>query len=438
MYILTIEKVVYGGYGLAFHKDKTFFVLNSFPNDVVCVKILYKKKQSYFCQIVNIIKPSKYRTVSRCEKVDVCGACDWVNINYDDQLELKRNYYKEIFSFRDQHLEIEKSPQIDFYRNKSFFPVQCNKNKVHIGMFARNTHVIVEHNTCYLYPPILKNIIEIIREWVIFAKIKPYDEEKQTGFLRYLGFRCSTDLKSILVIIVTKTNRLNFSDQLVSMLTTRFTEIKGIVQNIQPFPNNVILGDNTIVHFGDPFYFDSLNDFKIKIHYKAFFQINKNQALKIYHDILDWIDKDDFVIDAFSGIGSIGLYVAKKARKVLCIEQNLDAVASGIDSAALNQLNNIEFIHDLTENHMYNLLEKESNINVIIFNPPRKGLEKRTIYEVCKSKIKKVIYMSCDPMTLNRDIKLFKENGYDLFFLKGYDMFPHTWHIESLAVFIKM
>jgi len=433
--IIEISKLVYEGYGLGFHEGNTYFVLNALPGDVVKVQVLYKKKNSFFCEIVEVLKPSRYRGSIRCDISNVCGACDWVNIDYAKQIELKSMMFRDIYK-RENIEDIEKSPTVDYYRNKCFFPVKSRNDKAVIGMYSRGTHEIVEHRQCFLYPDKFAKMIDVIKEWIVTAKVKPYDEVTHLGDLRHIGFRATNDLKSIIIILVTRTRKLPFTNQLVNSLTQKFPEICGIVQNVQNKKNNAIMGNDDKILYGNPYFIEILDDKSFKIHYKAFYQVNIKQAVNIYNEIARHCSNNEVVIDAYSGIGIIGSFVSSKAKKVFCIEENPDAINCGKECLKMNDINNIVFsdLGDKNEiDEIKNILSKNT-VDTIIFDPPRKGIDKKIIKLVSNFIVKKIIYMSCNPVTQLRDIELFIKQGYILTLLKGYDMFPHTWHIETLGV----
>ena len=439
---IKVEKVVFEGFGIGYLKNggkiedtadefTTVFIINGLPNDIVVAKFLYKKKKSFFCDIENIIQPSPFRDLTRCKNSLKCGACDWVDVSYNKQIALKTKLFNEIYGMK--NLKVVKSPKIDYYRNKCFFPVQMKNKEVRIGMYSRNTHEIIPHEHCYLYPQVYKKIIYIIHKWILTAKIEPYNEKTQKGNLRHIGIRSSEDLSSIIVILVTKTKKISFPKVLVQKLRAEVPELCGVVQNFQPENSNVILGRDFKNLWGHQFYTESFANLKLKINHQSFFQINTFVAKIIYQDILANIDYGDVVIDAYSGIGTIGFFVAQKAKQVICIEETESGNIAYAVSQRQSKVSNIIQIHAKTENVIGKVL-KENNVDVIILDPPRKGLEKSIIEAISDKMIKKIIYMSCNPMTHKRDLELYKQKGYKLTCLKGYDMFPHTWHIESLAV----
>jgi 23S rRNA (uracil1939-C5)-methyltransferase len=431
--MIKIKKIVYEGYGLGYEIDNpdspTYFVLNAFPDDIVKVNVLYKKKTSLFCEIAEIVTPSPYRGDTRCEVSNLCGACDWVIIDYIKQIELKSNIYQDIFG--SGHI-IEPSPVVDFYRNKCFFPVQKIDDTISVGMFERNTHKVIKHDNCYLYPSVFAEISKTIVDWMITAKAEPYDETTHTGLVRHIGIRCSSDMSEIQVILVTTKTKIPFSKMLVNSLLDKFSNIKSIVQNIQSARSNVIVGEKDKLLYGSYFISDKVGHLRLCVHYAAFLQINLAQAEKIYTKISEFVSSNNKVLDAYCGIGSIGLFIANKVKQVYLLDENTAAYQSQQKTIELNNLSNVVAGQGKSK------LDGTLDYDVIIYDPPRKGLDRETILSFANSQHdKKIIYLSCNPSTQRRDIEIFNSIGYKVTYLQGFDMFPHTWHIESLAVLEK-
>jgi len=463
---IKIQKTVYNAYGLAYHDNHTIFVQNALPEDILAVTPLYSKKNSIFCEIYEILQPSPLRGPTRCPLTTTCGACDWVNIPYENQLSLKSAIYNEIYNgiiplslgkggllamppegvrvvSRSTHKNVEipfeksdiisPSPSIDHYRNKCFFPVQAQNNEIKIGMFARNSHQIIHHDHCYLYPPIYKQITNHIKDWITNTNSQPYNETDHSGNIRHIGIRSSQNLAQILIIIVTKENTLPKKDSLIKSLTSTFPKITGIIQNIQPRPNNTITSDHSLTLYGHDYLEDTLNNITLRIHHNAFFQINSAQAQIIYNDILTHLDPQDIVLDAYSGIGTIAFCIHHKVKKVICIESSPAGHTANLQNQKLLHTKNITAINQKTETILTKTLI-DHKINTIIFDPPRKGLDKSIISTLATHKIPKIIYLSCDPTTQKRDLLTLQDIGYKITTLQAYDMFPHTYHIESLAI----
>ena len=209
----------------------------------------------------------------------------------------------------------------------------------------------------------------------------------------------------------------------------------GVVQNINPKQTNVILGDDEKILFGREYIFEKMEDLKFKLHYKSFFQINNSVAHEIYKTVKSFINSDETIIDAYSGIGSIGMYISDKAKEVICIENNKAATEDAKYNAKLNEINNCSFICDNVERALPEQC-REKQIDTIIFDPPRKGLQPEVIAAI-PDNLGKIIYISCDPTTQARDVALLLEKGFKVLFMKSFDMFPQTWHIENLVVLEK-
>lgn len=431
---LKIEKLVYKGYGLGFNDSNPIFVPNSVPGDVVNVEIEYQKKDVFFGKIKELIIRSPHRIEPDCEVFGKCGGCDWLNIPYDKQLAYKQLIINEIFK-NIPILQIKKiiaSPQQEYYRNKSFFPISEIHAQPVIGMFERKSHTVISHQHCKLFPPIFAKIIESFLSYMKLANVPVYNERTGKGTARHLGIRYSKTTGDILVVLVTRSRKLPFSKQLVRTLTEEFPEIVGIVQNINPKKTNTILGNENKLLYGRAHIFEKIGKKKYKLHSSSFFQVNSGIAEQMYDFCRVHIDKNDKIIDAYCGVGSIGIFVADKAAEVIGIENNIFAVQDAVANTKLNKVENCSFIKGDVEQELPTLCRKEK-FNTIIFDPPRRGLDEHLIKNLSDN-IKKIIYISCNPTTQVRDAKLLMERGFKIISMQPFDMFPHTYHIENVLV----
>ena len=432
---IQIEKLVFKGYGLGFENFRPVFVLNAVPGDILDVKIINQKKDVLFGQIHRIIKSSKFRIKPECDVFGKCGGCDWLNISYQEQLRFKQVIITEIFHKiqRGKIDQIISSPNQFYYRNKSFLPLAELNNEPIIGMFERNSHRVISHHKCFIQPEIFDQISSQFLVYIKQSKASIYNEIAGKGTIRHLGFRISQATSEILVIIVTRSSKLPFTKQLVRTLTGKFPQITGIIQNINPARGNKILGNKEKILFGKSFLEDQLGNIKFQINYLSFFQVNNGTAEKMYAYIQDNIKENSNVIDAYSGIGAIGLFISQKAKKVFCVENNEQAVLDAEYNARRNNIRNCKFFKSDVEKKVSEFCDKKK-INTIIFDPPRKGLKERIIKTVSKNKIEKVIYVSCNPSTQVRDVVKFIENGYQIEKIQPFDMFPQTYHIENVII----
>jgi 23S rRNA (uracil1939-C5)-methyltransferase len=434
---IKVEKIVNKGYGLGFYDGKTIFVNNAIPGDVVTIQIMYSKKRNYFAKIIEFEKKSSQRIDKHCEAYGKCGGCNWIDVGYENQIKFKEKLLNETFQKIDEEntkiLPFQASNQSYFYRNKSIMPISGSPENPQIGMFQKETHKIVSHKKCYLQPDIYDEVADVLLNHIKSSKIKIYDEKTKKGNLRHLGFRYSVKTNELVVFLITKNRKLSFTKLLVKNLTDKFPNIVGIVQNINPTSGNTLIGDDEKILFGRNFIKEEIGGVKFNLNYKSFFQINPYQVENLYNYIKDKTNLDEVIIDAYSGIGSIGMYLASKVKKIFAIESNKFSVEDGKLNAELNSLDNIFFYNDLVEKEIGRILDSEK-VESIIFDPPRSGLERSIVEEVCESKINKIIYVSCNPATQARDAKLFQEKGFKILERKGFDMFPHTFHIENVMI----
>ncbi|MDD3050180.1 MAG: 23S rRNA (uracil(1939)-C(5))-methyltransferase RlmD [Candidatus Cloacimonetes bacterium] len=437
---LKIEKIVSQGHGLAYADGKPVFVQSGLTGDVVDLEVIHETGKAIFGRILAYHQHSEFYSEPKCEVFGICGGCDWLNMKYSRQLLVKEQLLRDTFSQLTENCDIFHnicaSPQEDHYRNKVFLPVSKKKKDILFGMFARKTHEVIPHQNCRLHKTILENIADDIINYVRKSNLEIYNELNQTGNLRHIGFRVVEKSGEIVVVLVTKNSKLPFSKQLVRSLTDKYPQVVGIIQNINPKQTNRITGDDSKIIFGRPFLYDSIGEIKLKLHYLSFFQINNLLTECLYQEIEDNIFSGDSVIDAFSGVGTIGLFIAKKANQVVFIESNTQACSDAEDNIKLNNQTNCTVINGKVEEQIQALI-KEQNFNTVIFDPPRKGLDSKTIKAITESGIQKIIYVSCNPATQVRDLKEFLNSGYKLTKVRPFDMFPHTHHLENLAILQK-
>ncbi len=436
---LSIEKIVFKGFGIAYFENYTIMIEHTVPGDLVDVEILYSKKTTLFAKVIKYLKRSPLIKLNRCPVSGICGGCNWVNIRYEEQLAIKnlilQDIYKPIID-KIPPLNISPSPKIDHYRNKTFQPVQLINKAIQSGIYAKNSHEVIPHQHCYIHPPIFDEIIAEVIEYAKKANVNIYNEDDHSGCLKHIGIRQSSLNGNIIVILVTKNKKLPFTKTLVHMLTNKFSNITGIIQNTQSEFTNVILGNEDKILFGNPILLDNLGKVTFEIHYQAFFQVNKSQTEKIYSYIKSQIGHSKYIIDAYSGIGSIGLFLSDENNHVSFIEENPYAHLNAQKNAQMNQIKNTSFYCGKTEDILPKLTQS-NQFDSIVFDPPRKGLDSSIIFLLEKLSIPQIIYMSCNPSTQLRDLILFEKNGYKIQNIQPFDMFPHTWHIETVAVLKK-
>ena len=440
-YIVDIIDNGFEGEGIAKIDGFTIFIPNSIKGEKIKVLIVKVLSSHAFGKIIEIIKKSEYRTEEDCTTYKRCGGCNLRHIDYDETLNIKYNAVKSLAN-KTLKSNIETKPTWAmgnpyYYRNKLQYPVGLDKdgNPV-IGVFANRTHEIIPINECMIQnkksTEIAKFLIELFKKY----NISIYDENTNKGLIRHIVIKTGFRTNEYMVIFVINGNQIPFAKEITIDLKNKFEEIVSIVININKKNTNVILGNENINLLGNGYISDILGDFTFKISPLSFFQVNPVQAEALYNIAIENsnITKQDIVFDLYCGIGTISLFAAKFAKKVYGIEIVEQAIDDAKENARINNINNAEFIAGDTEKVLSDLIENKKIIpDVIIVDPPRRGLDNTTINNILKIKPKRVTYISCNPATLMRDLALL-ENEYNIEFIQPVDMFPFTSHVETITV----
>ena len=427
------------GKGVAKFEKGVVFVDGLFPGEEAEIEITYTRAGSFFGKIRKLLTLSKDRIQPRCPVCTSCGGCQFQQLNYHAQLAFKKNKVKNAF-LRTAKMDVEVNDVIGmedpyFYRNKIQMPVGKDRfGKIVTGFYKANSHDIVPIEKCYIEDersaPILKTIRELMKE----IRIEPYDEDKRTGVIRHILIRASFYKKQIMVVIVTNVNSFPGQRNFVNALTSKHPEITTIVQNINKRDTNVILGNYENILYGKGFIEDSLLGINYQISSKSFYQINPNQTEKLYTTAIKAanLSREDVVFDAYTGIGTIAILAAKHAKHVIGVEIVNQAIRDAIRNAKHNGVSNIEFHANDVSDYMDLMAHNKQSIDVLFMDPPRKGADERFLKSVLTLKPKKIIYISCEPETLARDIKLLSAK-YNIESIQPVDMFPQTHHVETIV-----
>ena len=438
---LKVEDLAHGGDGVAKTKEgMAVFVPLTIPGDLIKAKITKIKKNYAFASLIEIIEAGKGRKKPPCPVYNDCGGCQLQHLEYERELKLKNNNLQQIIKRIAGINEYKKNEVLaaedDFrYRNKAQFPLTLNEEgKITAGFYKRGSHEVVPYHDCLIQHPLINRILKITLKELNKRDLSVYNETEMEGLLRHLVIRVGVCTNQALIIFVTNGKEFSGKEEIAEKIMQAIPELKGVIQNINSKNTNVIFGKKDIIIRGDSYIKEYINKTAYLISARSFFQVNTLQAEKIYNKVLEFLgEKDDQnIIDAFSGTGSIALYIAEKAEKIFAVESLKSAVEDGQKNAELNKIKNIKFINGLVEKELTKILTEEK-IDTIIFDPPRKGLDEKTIDLLNNLEIKKIIYISCNPATQARDLKKLKEK-YELIEIQGVDMFPQTYHIESAAL----
>lgn len=436
-----IEDLAHGGDGVARAENgMAVFISLTLPGDLVKAKITKIKKDYAFAELIEVIEAGAGRIKAPCPVYNECGGCQLQHIDYQKELEFKKNNIKQLINriaeIKDFKLMDVLAADDNFrYRNKAQFPLKINENdQITAGFYKRGSHDIVPNHDCLIQHPLINRILRITLEELNKFQLSVYNEDSLQGLLRHLVIRVGSCTNQALLVMVTNGDDFIDKNLIARTLMRKIPELKGVVQNINNENTNVIFGKKDLLLAGENKITEYIGKTAYLISARSFFQVNTMQAKKLYDTAAEYLgnDRSFKIIDAFSGTGSIALYLADKAEKIYAIESLESAVKDAEENAKLNNVNNIEFKKGMVEEKLPELLEKEK-IESVIFDPPRKGLDEKTVNLLLSSSIEKIIYISCNPATQARDLKKLKEK-YQLVKIQPVDLFPQTYHIESVAL----
>ena len=457
---IEIEKIVFGGEGLGRVDGFTVFVPMSMPGDKLEIDIISVKKSYARGLITRIIEPSKDRIedLSKVSFEDFDG-CDFGMLKYEKQLEYKDKMLEEVLTKISgidlENVQVGKiigSDEKVNYRNKTAEPFFKKDGIIQTGFYSRKSHNVFLAKESLLKSEIAKMIIDkFLQKANSFSgtkkEFKVFNEINNTGFLKQIMVRNNEKNEVMIIVIVNKNSQYN---QLSKVLEEMYDEnecIKSVYISVKTEQNNVILGKN--IHlFGSQYLEEEMERLKFKIYPNSFFQINKKQALKLYDTAIEFLNEEKnnknngkiyekTVIDAFSGTGTIAMMLSKNIKKVIGIESVESSTLAAKLTSYENSIQNVEFVNGKVEKELPKILKRE-NIGAIVFDPPRRGIEEIALKSVIKNKIEKIVYISCNPATFARDVKILTENGYVLKKITPVDMFPQTAHIEVVGLLEKL
>ena len=457
---IEIEKIVFGGEGLGRVDGFAVFVPMSVPGDKLEIDIISVKKSYARGLITKIIEPSKDRIedLSKVSFEDFDG-CDFGMLKYEKQLEYKDKMLEEVLTKISgidlENVQVGKiigSDEKVNYRNKTAEPFFKKDGIIQTGFYSRKSHNVFLAKESLLKSEIAKMIIDKFLQKVnsfsgTKKEFKVFNEINNTGFLKQIMVRNNEKNEVMIIVIVNKNSQYN---QLSKVLEEMYDEnecIKSVYISVKTEQNNVILGKN--IHlFGSQYLEEEMEGLKFKIYPNSFFQINKKQALKLYDTAIEFLNEEKnnknngkiyekTVIDAFSGTGTIAMMLSKNIKKVIGIESVESSTLAAKLTSYENSIQNVEFVNGKVEKELPKILKRE-NIGAIVFDPPRRGIEEIALKSVIKNKIEKIVYISCNPATFARDVKILTENGYVLKKITPVDMFPQTAHIEVVGLLEKL
>lgn len=488
-YAITIEDMGNEGEGIGHIDGMAVFVKDAVVGDVARVKITKAKKNYAYGRLMELITPSQYRVEPICPHARRCGGCSIMQVDYAKQLAWKQdkvmNCLKRIGGISnveelmepiigmeyDAACSVEKFPAIR-YRNKAQFPVRKDKDgNLAIGFYAGRTHSVIDTDVCYLQDKVNDEIIKRFRKFLIDYGVEPYDEERHTGLVRHILTRVGRKTGEVMICViingtelvgvVPSGSKMSQNDEIRESISGRragrsqkymnveqelvkcMEDIPGITSisvNVNREKTNRILGDKCRTIWGSDTISDYIGNVKYQINPLSFYQVNPEQTEKLYGKALEYADLngDETVWDLYCGIGTISLFLAQKAKKVMGVEIIPEAIDDARKNAKMNGFDNVEFFVGKAEVVLPEQYEKHGvYADVIVVDPPRKGCDEVAISTMVKMQPKKIVYVSCDPATLARDVKMLVAAGYEVKKVCAVDQFGHSGHVESVSLLVK-
>lgn len=439
-FTIKIVDIGVNGEGIGKLDNFTIFVESALPGELIKIKIIKLKKNYGYGRLIEILCPSPFRKKPICDHYKNCGGCNILHLDYNEQLRIKSKKIKDnlqkIAKISDVNVPMTIGMNYPFhYRNKASFPVNIT-DSVNIGFFKPRSHSIVNINNCIIQHPINDIVIKKFREFIDETKISIYNEKTGKGDLRHIITRIGNKTNELLICIVVNKNSFSFKNELIKKFKD-IRELDSIVINFNTKNTNVILGDKIETIFGKGYITDYIKDLKFNISPLSFYQVNPIQTEILYEKALEFCDLKDneIVFDAYCGIGTISLFLAKSCKKVYGIEIVSDAIKNAKENAKINNLTNVEFLVGKSEEIIPNLIFKRNIYpDIIVVDPPRKGCDISLLDTISKINIKKIIYISCDNATFSRDLSYLNKFGFKLLKIQPVDMFCMSMHVECVAL----
>ncbi|MFR2271194.1 MAG: 23S rRNA (uracil(1939)-C(5))-methyltransferase RlmD, partial [Clostridium sp.] len=417
------------------------FVDGGLVQDKIKVKITKSKKNYAVGDMIEIIEKSPFRVARKCsENLRQCGGCQIQELDYQKQLDIKTNEVKQVISrigkLDDVVIHDTLGMEHPFrYRNKAQFPIQKKDNMPVIGFYKKKSHDLISTDECIIQHEVNDKIIKIIKTYIRAYNVSIYDEKTHKGLLRHVVTKVGFTTGEVMIVLVANGKKLPYLKELASVLKENIPGFKTLVVNVNTQKTNVILGKENIVAYGDGMIRDYIGELVFEISPLSFFQVNPLQTEVLYNKALEYanLGENDTVFDIYCGIGTISLFLAQKAKKVYGIEIVEDAIKDAKRNAKINNMDNVEFYVGKAEEVVPKMYQEGKRANVVVVDPPRKGCDEKVLDTIISMQPDRVVYVSCNPSTLARDLAYLNERGYKCHEIQPVDMFPHSVHVENVA-----
>ncbi len=435
-YEVDIIDMGFEGEGITKIEGYTTFVKGALKGEKAKIKMVKVNKDYGFGKLLEVTKPSDCREKPMCENFNRCGGCNLQHMTYEAQLDLKtqmvKNTIRKSLGYEPNVNEIIGMGIPYNYRNKSQYPVSNGK----IGFYADRSHDIIENKECVIQNKEIDKVAKYAFELTQKYHVSCYNEKTQKGTLRHIVIRIGVNTGEIMITFITNRSEFKNKENIISDLIKKHPNVVSVIQNVNSENTNVIFGDETITLYGKDYIVDRLGDYKFKISPLSFYQVNPVQTEVLYNVAKQYADLigEEVVFDLYSGIGTISIFVAENAKKVYGVEVVEPAVEDAKENAEMNEIRNVEFLAGEAEKVVPEMYKQGVKADVVFVDPPRKGCDEKLLNTIIEMQAKKVVYISCNPATLARDLKTLTENGYEIKEVQPVDMFPQTCHVETIAL----
>ncbi|WP_246942913.1 23S rRNA (uracil(1939)-C(5))-methyltransferase RlmD [Bacillus pinisoli] len=441
LYQVTFQDLTHDGAGVAKVEGFPIFVAGALPGEKGTIKIVKVKKGYAFGRLMELETRSDDRVEPACPIYKHCGGCQLQHMSYEGQLEAKHKQVVEVLARIGQIQDVPVHPVMGMdepwrYRNKAQVPVGEQEGGLVAGFYQQRSHDIIDMEECLIQEQINDDLVQAAKRICDTHGVRAYNEERHSGNLRHIMVRYGQVTGEAMVVLVTKEDKLPNQDQIVDEIRKISPSIKSIVQNVNSKKTNVIMGDHTKVLWGEEYIYDYIGDIKFAISARSFYQVNPKQTKVLYDQALKYaeLNGSETVIDAYCGIGTISLFLAQKAKHVYGVEIVPEAISDAKRNAKINSMQNVEFAVGEAEKVIPWWYAQGVRADVLVVDPPRKGCDEALLQTIIKMKPKKVVYVSCNPATLARDLRVLEDGGYKTTEVQPVDMFPHTTHVECVAL----
>ncbi|WP_408009408.1 23S rRNA (uracil(1939)-C(5))-methyltransferase RlmD [Pseudalkalibacillus sp. A8] len=443
---LAIKRLGINGEGIGFYNKKVTFVTGALPGEEVIAKVTKPLPNRIEAEMVSIKKRSKDRVKPPCPIYDQCGGCQLQHLRYEAQLREKKDIVRQAFDrytdFDAHHLPLKDTIGMEDpwnYRNKSQFQVAKKGASVLAGLYGLGSHKLIDLSNCMVQHPQTTSVTNTVKKILEDLNISIYNERKRSGIIRTIVTRVSFKTEKVQVVLITAQREIPKKDLLIKEMKKQLPEVTSILQNINGQKTSLIFGDETIHLEGDQTIQETLGDLSFELSARAFFQLNPVQTVKLYNETrrAAKLTGEEKVVDAYCGVGTIGLWLSERAGEIRGMDVIEESIKDANENAARQGINNATYVTGKAEDLLPKWLKEGWKPNVIVVDPPRTGCDMAFLKTVAKVQPKRMVYVSCNPSTLAKDVDYLAERGFKIERLQPVDMFPHTAHVEVVATLVR-